>query len=63
MEGCFTLLFEDPYWVGYFERYDETESPRGTYAQCLFQASQEAVQVERTAQNSVDEPGTVLCII
>ena len=24
MEGKFSLLFEDPYWVGYFERRDET---------------------------------------
>jgi Skp family chaperone for outer membrane proteins len=23
MEGRFTLLFEDPFWVGYFERQDE----------------------------------------
>jgi hypothetical protein len=24
MEGRFTLLFEDPFWVGYFERQDES---------------------------------------
>jgi hypothetical protein len=107
MEGRFTLLFEDPYWIGYFERYDESGcqvarfvfgaepgnaellqfahdgfaqlkfvptaaspisstasvgykrrqrqlrqeavTPRGTYAQRLFQAGLEAAQAERAS--------------